>query len=180
MKNNILTIGLVFGGASGEHEVSIRSAKTIFNALTDEKNKEKYKVICLYIDKQGSWYSSEHADFVLRQGESAHEDKNIDSRSSSRVNKLSTLCFEIYFINASTEPVTAHRKVLSKKPTSLTFSISEISCIVPLSILALSENLISILLIAFARSAVRVLITTILPSRMIATRSANRSTSGNT
>lgn len=43
------TIGLVFGGKSGEHEVSMRSAKSI----RDNLNKNKYKVIDIFIDKKG-------------------------------------------------------------------------------------------------------------------------------
>ena len=34
MSNKKLNIGLIFGGNSSEHEVSIKSAKNIYNALT--------------------------------------------------------------------------------------------------------------------------------------------------
>ena len=43
---------LVFGGESAEHEVSIRSARNIFDAL----NKEKYEIDLCYIDRQGKWW----------------------------------------------------------------------------------------------------------------------------
>ncbi|MGB8952726.1 MAG: D-alanine--D-alanine ligase family protein [Candidatus Aminicenantales bacterium] len=46
-----ITIVLLFGGCSAEHEVSIRSAISIYNHL----NRKKYKVLCLYIDKAGRW-----------------------------------------------------------------------------------------------------------------------------
>ncbi len=44
-------IGLIFGGKSSEHEVSIISAKNIFDAL----DKEKYEVVIIGIDREGKW-----------------------------------------------------------------------------------------------------------------------------
>lgn len=46
------TIALIFGGKSSEHEVSLRSAKNIANAL----DKNKYDFILVGISKEGSWY----------------------------------------------------------------------------------------------------------------------------
>jgi len=37
-------IGLIFGGNSNEHEVSISSAKTVFQAFNSEINKERFTV----------------------------------------------------------------------------------------------------------------------------------------
>jgi len=45
------TVALLFGGRSAEHEVSLRSASAIYRNL----NRKKYKVISLYINKQGGW-----------------------------------------------------------------------------------------------------------------------------
>ena len=42
MFSNKPVIGVVFGGKSSEHEVSIKSAKTIYNALRFSSNKERY------------------------------------------------------------------------------------------------------------------------------------------
>ena len=44
-------IGVVFGGRSGEHEISIRSATTVLREI----DREKYDVIPIAIDKQGKW-----------------------------------------------------------------------------------------------------------------------------
>ena len=44
-----LRVGLLFGGASGEHEVSIVSAKAIAGALTAEENANKYELLPFYI-----------------------------------------------------------------------------------------------------------------------------------
>ena len=37
-------IGLIFGGNSNEHEVSISSAKTVYKAFNSEVNKESFTV----------------------------------------------------------------------------------------------------------------------------------------
>ena len=46
-----LRVGLLFGGRSGEHEVSIASALSVFNAL----DKSRYEVSLIAIDKDGRW-----------------------------------------------------------------------------------------------------------------------------
>lgn len=44
-------VGLLFGGRSGEHEVSLASASSVYHAL----DKSKYDVIPIGIDKGGQW-----------------------------------------------------------------------------------------------------------------------------
>ncbi|NBI30112.1 D-alanine--D-alanine ligase family protein [Chengkuizengella marina] len=44
---------VLFGGKSGEHEVSVKSALNVLNEL----NKEKYVVFALYITRDGKWTS---------------------------------------------------------------------------------------------------------------------------
>ena len=61
-------VGLIFGGASGEHEVSIRSAATVARALASGANASRYSTCCFYIDRQGRWWGPELADAVLAQG----------------------------------------------------------------------------------------------------------------
>ncbi len=60
-----ITIGLVFGGNSSEHEVSIKSAKTIYKALSDSNNRERFIVNPIYIDLYGFWEDSEYSKSVL-------------------------------------------------------------------------------------------------------------------
>src|SRR5689334_14995027 len=45
------SIAVVYGGRSGEHEISIRSAKSILAAL----DREKYEVREIFITKEGKW-----------------------------------------------------------------------------------------------------------------------------
>ena len=61
-------VGLIFGGASGEHAVSIRSAATVAGALRSGANASRYALSCFYIDLQGRWWGSALADAVLAQG----------------------------------------------------------------------------------------------------------------
>lgn len=49
--NNKLRIGVIFGGQSGEHAVSLMSAQSVMSAL----NREKYEIIPIGIDKEGRW-----------------------------------------------------------------------------------------------------------------------------
>lgn len=62
------TIGLLFGGCSGEHEVSIASARAIAGALTAGSNAEKYHLIPFYIRKDGLWCGPAVAQQVLDSG----------------------------------------------------------------------------------------------------------------
>lgn len=63
-----LRVGLLFGGRSGEHEVSIISAKAIANALNSAENSQKYEVTPFYIQKNGVWKAKEDAAQVLTSG----------------------------------------------------------------------------------------------------------------
>ena len=51
-------IGIIFGGQSNEHSISIESAKTIFEALNSKNNSKKFITKVFYINKQGKWFSS--------------------------------------------------------------------------------------------------------------------------
>jgi D-alanine-D-alanine ligase len=63
-----LPVGLVFGGASGEHAVSIRSARTVLAALRSGANADRYAPRLFYIDRQGRWWPEAVAGAVLASG----------------------------------------------------------------------------------------------------------------
>ncbi len=46
-----LRVAVIYGGRSGEHEISVRSAKSILNGL----DPEKYEKTEYFIDKEGKW-----------------------------------------------------------------------------------------------------------------------------
>lgn len=48
-----LRIGVIFGGRSGEHEVSIRSAASVIDAI----DRQKYEVVPIAISREGKWLS---------------------------------------------------------------------------------------------------------------------------
>src|SRR5258708_22790371 len=57
-------VGILFGGRSGEHEVSLLSAASVLNAI----DKEKYEVVPIGITKQGKWLAAAHAERLLTSG----------------------------------------------------------------------------------------------------------------
>ncbi|MDB9465857.1 D-alanine--D-alanine ligase family protein [Dolichospermum circinale] len=65
---NKLRVGLLFGGRSGEHEVSIISARAIAQGLKLEENANKYEILAFYIQKDGVWQSGVIAQQVLESG----------------------------------------------------------------------------------------------------------------
>src|SRR5450755_4631664 len=57
-----LRVGVLFGGRSGEHEVSLLSAASVLNAI----DKKKYDVVPIGITKEGRWVTAAHAERLLR------------------------------------------------------------------------------------------------------------------
>lgn len=61
MKNNKkISIAIVFGGRSAEHDVSVISARNIVKAI----NKSKYEISLVGINKKGEWLSFENQEFL--------------------------------------------------------------------------------------------------------------------
>jgi D-alanine-D-alanine ligase len=57
-----IRVGILFGGRSGEHEVSLLSAASVFNAI----DKDKYEVVPIGITKAGRWLTAESAENMLQ------------------------------------------------------------------------------------------------------------------
>ena len=60
-----LRVGLLFGGRSGEHEVSLNSARAIANALETGENQDKYELLPFYIQKDGRWLAGLSPEKIL-------------------------------------------------------------------------------------------------------------------
>ncbi|MBN2060925.1 MAG: D-alanine--D-alanine ligase [Deltaproteobacteria bacterium] len=60
-----INIAVIFGGKSAEHEVSLQSAKNVYDAL----NKEKYNPVLIGIDKSGSWLLYERSQFLINEND---------------------------------------------------------------------------------------------------------------
>jgi D-alanine-D-alanine ligase len=56
------TLAVIFGGRSGEHVVSLRSAESIMKAV----DRERYRVIQVGITREGNWITGDYAWQVLR------------------------------------------------------------------------------------------------------------------
>lgn len=59
MKKN--RVGILFGGKSAEHEISLLSAKNVIDAL----DKNKYEPVLIGIDKSGRWLMNTPSEFLL-------------------------------------------------------------------------------------------------------------------
>lgn len=63
-------VALIFGGRSGEHEVSIVSARSVDRAL----DREKYEVVPMAIDRGGRWADADTARRVLAESSDRADD----------------------------------------------------------------------------------------------------------
>ena len=57
-------VGILFGGRSGEHEVSLLSAASVLQAI----DRSKYEVVPIGITKEGRWVTAGHAERLLGGG----------------------------------------------------------------------------------------------------------------
>src|SRR6202451_2347064 len=57
-----IRVGILFGGRSGEHEISLLSAASVFNTI----NKSKYEVAPIGITKEGRWVTAADAERLLQ------------------------------------------------------------------------------------------------------------------
>ena len=62
MSPSKLRVGVIFGGRSGEHEVSLVSASAVIEAL----DKKKFDVVPIGITREGRWISSPRALAMLK------------------------------------------------------------------------------------------------------------------
>lgn len=67
-----IRVGVLFGGRSGEHEVSLLSATSILSAI----DTDKYEVVPIGISKQGRWLAAAHAERLLK-GEPVHAPRHL-------------------------------------------------------------------------------------------------------
>jgi len=63
MEKRKIRIGVLFGGKSAEHEISLLSARSVIEAL----DKQKYDITLIGIDKQGHWCLCDEAEYLLHR-----------------------------------------------------------------------------------------------------------------
>lgn len=82
MKKKI-RVGLLFGGRSSEHPISVASARSIFQHL----NRQEYEVVPILIRRDGSWLSGPKVHAVLASG----KNKTVSQTLTTRANQPASL-----------------------------------------------------------------------------------------
>ncbi len=70
-----IKVGVIFGGMSTEHSVSIVSGTSIAKNI----DKNKYEVFPIYIDKDGEWYEAKDISKQYEVGDEVEDIKKIDN-----------------------------------------------------------------------------------------------------
>ncbi len=66
-------VGVIFGGRSGEHEVSLRSARSVIEAM----DPERYEIVPIGITKEGRWLMSSDASLLLPEAVMRDGDREV-------------------------------------------------------------------------------------------------------
>ena len=85
-----LRVGVVFGGRSGEHEVSLTSAKGIIKAM----DKAKYDIVPIGITKEGQWLTGENIHQRLIEATAGHpviEAESAQAEAMAQTTEVSSL-----------------------------------------------------------------------------------------
>jgi D-alanine-D-alanine ligase len=69
MSERRLRVGIIFGGRSGEHEISVRSARGILSAL----DPARFEPVLIGIDRSGGWQLIEPRALLATAGEQAEQ-----------------------------------------------------------------------------------------------------------
>ena len=70
-----IKLGVIFGGTSTEHDVSIVSGTSVLRNLS----KEKYETYPIYIDKNGNWSEYRYNNETLKIGDTPETSKQIEN-----------------------------------------------------------------------------------------------------
>jgi D-alanine-D-alanine ligase len=63
-----IIVGILFGGKSAEHEVSLQSAKNVYDAI----DRNKFEPVLIGIDKNGKWLLNSDSRFLLNAADPRH------------------------------------------------------------------------------------------------------------
>lgn len=84
-KKHKIRVGLIFGGRSGEHEVSLASARAVIANL----NPDIYEVVPLGITKEGSWLlGAEPQQLIALEGQALSESTAVTLTGDPRIRGL--------------------------------------------------------------------------------------------
>lgn len=68
-------LGVIFGGVSTEHDVSVVSGTSVIRNL----NKNKYDIFPIYIDKNGDWFEYKYNNEEFKVGDQVHTNLKIEN-----------------------------------------------------------------------------------------------------
>jgi D-alanine-D-alanine ligase len=91
-----LRVGIIFGGRSGEHEVSVTSAASIFKNI----DREKYEPVAILIQKDGRWTYPDRAPSATSAAEVIHQARaaaNAPSTAGTTDPALAALNLDVVF-----------------------------------------------------------------------------------
>jgi len=78
MEEKKIRIGLIFGGRSGEHEVSLASAESVMANL----DRDKYEVVPIGITREGSWLLGTEPRTLRAAEQSASQDEGLEETTA--------------------------------------------------------------------------------------------------
>ncbi|MDC3167944.1 D-alanine--D-alanine ligase [Prochlorococcus sp. AH-716-D22] len=93
-------IGIIFGGESNEHYVSISSAKTVFKALISKTNIARFRVKAFYINKHGVWIDNDQSLELLKENsrnETTDKYQILPKEEINFLNKIEFQSIDIWF-----------------------------------------------------------------------------------
>ncbi len=93
-------IGIIFGGESNEHNISISSAKTVFKALISKTNKARFTVKAFYINRYGVWIDNDQSIELLKENsrnETTDKYQIFLKREINFLNKIEFQSIDIWF-----------------------------------------------------------------------------------
>lgn len=100
-----LNLAVIFGGKSGEHEISLKSAKQVIEAL----NKDKYNIIPVAITKMGQWLVGDKGSQYLEINAPKADEKDGVSLENSQ--SLVTISEDLRELSAFSEGTTDGKKI---------------------------------------------------------------------
>jgi D-alanine-D-alanine ligase len=74
-----IVVGILFGGKSAEHEVSLQSAKNVYEAI----DREKFEPVLVGIDKSGRWLINDASRFLLNSDNPALISLNTEGKPAA-------------------------------------------------------------------------------------------------
>lgn len=108
IKNNSkIRVGIIFGGKSMEHEISLMSATSVINAI----DKEKFEIVPIGINKDGQWVKYNGPIELIESGKWEDFARIENARAESKKNEQSKLNKDAVELKASDNSLKSGKEV---------------------------------------------------------------------